>query len=422
MKDKKICFLPADILIPDFDKNSGTKWATVACDQFTSEPQYWEAAAEIAEKAPSTLNLMIPEVYLAETEERLPKVHKAMEEYIKNVLVSHKESLIYLERAQSDGRIRRGLVGMVDLEHYDYNKGATSLIRATEGTVLERIPPRVAVRRGASLELPHIMLLIDDPSKTVIEPLAEASESFEKAYDFDLMLGGGHVKGSFVSDEYKAKIADALCDLATEKEMAEKYGADGIAPLLFAVGDGNHSLASAKAAFEEIKAKDGEKAMNSPARYALAEVVNLHDEALDFEPIYRVVFDVDGEKLLSELREYAKELNGKAAPQTVHYILGGSEGDIVFEHPVQQLAVGTLQDFLDAYKKNNSKAEIDYIHDESSLRALAEKENSVGFLFDGMGKDELFKTVIFDGALPRKTFSMGHARDKRFYLECRKIK
>ena len=422
MKDNKNCFLPADILLPDFDKKDGTKWATVACDQFTSEPEYWEQAAKIAGYEPSTLNLMIPEVYLAETEERLPKVHNAMEDYIKNVLVSHKESLIYLERAQSDGRIRRGLVGMVDLEHYDYNKGATSLIRATEGTVLERIPPRVAVRRGASLELPHVMLLIDDPAKTVIEPLAEASESFEKAYDFELMLGGGHVKGFFVSDEYKAKINDALCALADEKEMAEKYGANGIAPLLFAVGDGNHSLASAKAAFEEIKARDGEKAMNSPARYALAEVVNLHDEALDFEPIYRVVFDVDGEKMLAELREYAKSLRGSATPQTVHYILGEAEGDIIFERPVQQLAVGTLQDFLDAYKKNNPKAEVDYIHDESSLRALAEKENSVGFLFDGMGKNELFKTVIFDGALPRKTFSMGHARDKRYYLECRKIK
>lgn len=422
MKDNKNCFLPADILLPDFDKKDGTKWATVACDQFTSEPEYWEQAAKIAGDEPSTLNLMIPEVYLAETEERLPKVHNAMEDYIKNVLVSHKESLIYLERAQSDGRIRRGLVGMVDLERYDYNKGATSLIRATEGTVLERIPPRVAVRRGASLELPHVMLLIDDPAKTVIEPLAEASESFEKAYDFELMLGGGHVKGFFVSDEYKEKINDALCALATEKEMAEKYGADGIEPLLFAVGDGNHSLASAKAAFEEIKARDGEKAMNSPARYALAEVVNLHDEALDFEPIYRVVFDVDGEKMLAELHEYAKSLNGSATPQTVHYILGEAEGDITFERPVQQLAVGTLQDFLDAYKKNNPKAEVDYIHDESSLRALAKKENSVGFLFDGMGKDELFKTVIFDGALPRKTFSMGHARDKRYYLECRKIK
>ena len=422
MNNKDFVFLPAEILLPDFEKEDGTKWAAVACDQFTSEPEYWESAAEIAGDAPSALNLMIPEVYLDETDKRLPCVHKTMEEYIKNVLVSHPDSLIYLERVQSDGRTRKGLIGMVDLEHYDYNKGAASLIRATEGTVLERIPPRVAVRRGASLELPHIMLLIDDPERTVIEPLANASKVFEKAYDFDLMLGGGHVKGSFVSDEYKGKIAEALCALATKEEMVKKYGADGFEPLLFAVGDGNHSLASAKAAFEEIKARDGEAAMNSPARYALAEVVNLHDEALDFEPIYRVVFDVDGEKMLAELKEYAKSLNGNAALQTVHYILEGTEGDITFAHPVQQLAVGTLQDFLDTYKKNNPETEVDYIHDESSLRTLAEKENSVGFLFDGMGKDELFKTVIFDGALPRKTFSMGHARDKRFYLECRKIK
>lgn len=422
MNNKKCCFVPAEILIPDFDKHSGTKWATVACDQFTSEPEYWEAAAEIAGYEPSTLNLMIPEVYLAETEERLPKVHEKMNEYIKDVLISHPDSLIYIEREQSDGRVRRGIVGMVDLEHYDYNKGATSLIRATEGTVLERIPPRVAVRRDATLELPHIMLLIDDPDLTVIEPLADVADNFEKAYDFDIMLGGGHIKGSFVSNEYKEKIDTALCALATDAEMEKKYGAKGISPLLFAVGDGNHSLATAKAAFEEIKTRDGEKAMSSPARYALAEVVNLHDKALDFEPIYRVVFDVDGEDMLAELREYANKLCGTASPQKVHFICNGAEGDITFEHPVQQLAVGTLQDFLDEYKKNNPKAEVDYIHDESSLRALAEKENSVGFLFDGMGKDELFRTVIFDGALPRKTFSMGHARDKRFYLECRKIK
>ena len=422
MKEKKCCFVPADILIPDFDKHSGTKWATVACDQFTSEPEYWEAAAEIAGGEPSTLNLMIPEVYLAETEARLPKVHSKMNEYLKDVLVSHPDSLIYIEREQSDGRVRRGIIGMVDLEHYDYNKGASSLIRATEGTVLERIPPRVAVRRDASLELPHIMLLIDDPDKTVIEPLAKVSDSFEKAYDFDLMLGGGHIKGSFVSDEYKSKIDAALSALATDEEMTKKYGVNGISPLLFAVGDGNHSLATAKAAFEEIKARDGEAAMNSSARYALAEIVNLHDQALDFEPIYRVVFDVDGEKILAELRGYAKSLKGSASPQILHFVLNGTEGDIIVESPVQQLAVGTLQDFLDGYKKNNPEIEVDYIHDESSLRALAEKESSIGFLFDGMGKDELFKTVIFDGALPRKTFSMGHARDKRFYLECRKIK
>ena len=422
MKDNKCCFVPADILIPDFDKCSGTKWASVACDQFTSEPEYWEAAAEIAGDEPSTLNLMIPEVYLAETDARLPLVHSKMNEYLKDVLVSHPDSFVYIEREQSDGRVRRGLVGMVDLEHYDYNKGANSLVRATEGTVLERIPPRVAVRREASLELPHVMILIDDPDKTVIEPLANASDNFEKAYDFDLMLGGGHIRGSFVPDEHKVRIDEALFALATDEKMTEKYGATGLSPLLFAVGDGNHSLATAKATFEEIKARDGEAAMNSSARYALAEVVNLHDEALDFEPIYRVVFDVHGEKLLAELCEYAKSLKGSAAPQTVHYIFNGTEGDIIFNSPVQQLAVGTLQDFLDEYKKNNPKAEIDYIHDESSLRALAEKENSVGFLFDGMGKDELFRTVIFDGALPRKTFSMGHARDKRFYLECRKIK
>ena len=416
----KKCYSSADILLPDFNKVDADKWAVVACDQFTSEPEYWEAAESYVGNTPSALRLILPEVYLSETEKRIPKINETMKKYLSEELICHKDAMIYVERTQSDGSIRRGIVMAIDLEAYDYRRGAGSLIRATEATVVERIPPRVAIRRDACIELPHVMLLIDDADKTVIEPLV--GKTGNVAYDTELMLGGGHIKGCFVSGEYKEKITDALASLATTEEMEKKYGATGISPLLFAVGDGNHSLASAKAAFEEIKAKDGEKAMNSPTRYALAEVVNLHDEALDFEPIYRVVFDVDGEKMLSELREYAKSLKGSAAPQTVHYIVDGNEGEITFESPVQQLAVGTLQDFLDTYKKKNPEAEIDYIHDESSLRALAEKKNSVGFLFDGMGKDELFKTVIFDGALPRKTFSMGHARDKRFYLECRKIK
>ena len=418
----KNCFLPADILLPDFSSVEGRLWSVIACDQFTSEPEYWEAVAERVGDSPSTLNLMIPEVYLAESEERTVKAHAAMEEYLKNVLISHPDSMIYVERTQSDGRVRRGIVGMVDLEDYEYTKGSTALIRATEGTVLSRIPPRVKVRREASIELPHVMLLIDDPDKTVIEPLADKANGFSVAYDFDLMIGGGHIKGSFIDEKTQDDIRNALWEIASPDAMEKKYGDKTLVPLLFAAGDGNHSLATAKASFEEIKARDGEAAMSKPARYALVEVVNLHDEALDFEPIYRVVFDADTEDLVRELKKYIKVLNGKASPQKMLCIVGENEEEIVVDKPVQQLTVGTLQAFLDEYSEAHPEIEVDYIHGEKALRTLSAKENAIGFLFDGMEKDELFKTVIFDGALPRKTFSMGHAKDKRFYLECRKIK
>ena len=309
------------------------------------------------------------------------------------------------------------------MECYDYRKGADSLIRATEGTVLERIPPRVKVRRGAPLELPHVMLLIDDPAATVIEPLQESCAKEAPIYDFDLMQGGGHARAYFLSGGEQARITAALADLITPEGMAARYGDAGLAPLLFAVGDGNHSLATAKAAYEEVKAAIGEEAARShPARYALAEVVNLHDTALQFEPIYRVVFGCDPDALLADLTAYANALHGDAAEQTLTVVTKKGEHSMTVAHPVQQLAVGTLQTFLGEYEKAHPEVTVDYIHGEDSLRALADREGAIGFLFDGMRKDELFRTVIFDGALPRKTFSMGHAPEKRYYLECRKIK
>ena len=328
--------------------------------------------------------------------------------------------MIYVERTQSDGTVRHGLVLAVDLEAYDYTRGSSSLIRATEATVLERIPPRVAIRRGADIELPHVMLLVDDPARTVLEPLAGQSGAL--AYDTDLMKNGGHIRGRYLSDEEKAAVTQAMNALITPEAIAARYGDATLAPLLFAVGDGNHSLATAKAAYEEVKAAIGaEAAQSHPARYALAEVVNIHDDALQFEPIYRVMFGVNAEDLLSELRAYATTLTGTAQPQTVLCRYGQKEETVVFEHPSLQLTVGTLQTFLDDYLSRHPESEVDYIHGEGSVAALCARENTVGFLFDGMGKDELFRTVIFDGALPRKTFSMGHAEDKRYYLECRRI-
>ena len=416
------CFCSADILLPNFEKNDPSAWAVVACDQFTSEPEYWEKAAKKVGDAPSTLNVILPEVYLSETERRLVKINKTMKDYLSDVLVSHPDSMIFVERVQSDASVRRGVILAVDLEKYDYTKGASSLIRATEATVIERIPPRVAVRRGAAIELPHIMMLIDDPEKTVIEPLVN-KEGLEVAYDFELMLDGGHIKGSFIPADEQKRIADALTALIAPEKMTERYGKKGLAPLLFAVGDGNHSLASAKAAYEEVKQKLGaEAAASHPARYALCEVVNIHDEALKFEPIYRVMFGVDPADVLAKLGEYAKKLDGNAPAQTVEYTYGGEKkGSLTFKKPVQQLTVGTLQIFIDAYLAEHKEASVDYIHGIDSVAALCKKEGAIGFVFDGMAKDQLFKTVIFDGALPRKTFSMGHAVDKRYYLECRRI-
>lgn len=416
-------FKAADILLPDFQKVDGSRWSVVACDQFTSERSYWERAQAFVGDSPSTLRLVLPEAYLSETATRVPLINETMKTYLKDVLHSHPNAMIYLERTQSDGNVRRGIVGKVDLEMYDYHKGSQSAIRATEGTVLERIPPRVAIRRNAVLELPHVMLLIDDPKRTVIEPIAADARALPIAYDFDLMLGGGHVCGRWLSEADQAAVEAALMALVTPDQMAERYGDGTVAPLLFAVGDGNHSLASAKEAYNEIKAQIGEEAaLSHPARYALVEIVNLHDEALTFQPIYRVMFGVEPQALLAELRAYVAGLEGTMPAQRVDYVGQNMEGTLVFDHPAKQLTVGTLQDFLDAYLKVHPGAEVDYIHGESSVRTLSNRPDAIGFLFDGMGKDQLFRTVIYDGVLPRKTFSMGHAEDKRYYLEARVIR
>ncbi len=418
----KTYLYPANILLPDFSKVDGTRWASVACDQYTSQPTYWEARYKESEGCRSTLHMMLPEAYLDREEELIPKINEAMKSCLASPLMTeHIDSIIYLERVQSNGKLRRGLVGAVDLEEYDYYKGSVTPIRATEGTVLERIPPRVAIRRGAVLEMPHIMILIDDPERTVIEPVAEKLRNAPACYDFDLAAESGHVTGRFVDKEDFESINRALETLASPEKMTEKYGVEA-SPLLFAIGDGNHSLASAKALYEEIKAEIGEEALVHPARYAMCEIVNLHDEALEFEPIYRVVFGIDPEVFWNDFVTYAEGLRGSAAEQTVRVVFGETSREITVKAPVSQLAVGTVQQFLDGYVKAHPEVTVDYIHGEDTACELARKKNTVGILFDGMSKDMLFKTVICDGALPRKTFSMGHAADKRFYLECRKIR
>ena len=405
----KTGFSAADILLPA--KGNYETWSVVACDQFTSQPEYWERVEATVGDEPSTFRIILPEAQLSDghTEEHIKRINDTMKNYLDNgVFRKYPDAMIYLERVQSDGKIRRGLIGKIDLEEYDYSKGSTSLIRATEGTVLERIPPRQAVRRDAPIELPHVMLLIDDVNNSVIGPLSACEDVI---YDFDLMEGGGHAKAWLVPEDLKAGAVKALEALADAQ------------PLLFAVGDGNHSLASAKALYEEEKEKYGPGSEDKlPSRYALVEIVNLYDDALEFEPIHRVLFDVDAEALLKEFKEeYPSAVDGEAEGHVIRYAYEGGEGCITVTEPKAQLEVGTLQAFLDKYIKEHG-TKIDYIHGDDVTIELGKKPGCIAFLLPAMDKGDLFKSVINDGALPRKTFSMGHAADKRYYIEARKIK
>ncbi|QNL45461.1 DUF1015 domain-containing protein [Oscillibacter hominis] len=426
MKEKfeKLGFYPADILLPKDAEME--KWAVVACDQFTSQPEYWERVEKTVGDAPSTLRLILPEAKLNDpnVDQHIADINAAMADYLKrDVFKTLTDSLIYIERSQSDGKIRHGLIGMVDLDQYDFTPGSGALIRATEGTVLERIPPRVRVRKDAPIELPHVMLLIDDPDKTVIEPLTAAADGMEKVYDFELMESGGHLKGYQLSAAQIDAVAAALTGLASDEAMEKKYGMKGVAPLLFAVGDGNHSLATAKACYEEAKKNTPESQWAElPSRYALVEVVNNHDDALQFEPIHRVVFGVDPEKVIAAFKDaYPSAYEGQGEGHTIAYTYAGHSGCLTVPDPKVQLAVGTLQSFLDQYLKANG-GEVDYIHGDEVTDELGSKPGNIGFKLPAMGKDQLFKTVMADGVLPRKTFSMGHAQDKRYYVEARKIK
>ncbi len=417
-------FGPADILLPQ--NCDLTKWSVVACDQYTSQNDYWERVAQTVGDAPSTLKLILPESQLEDGhfEEHIADINRTMDEYLDEGLFrTLPNALIYVERWLDNKKLRRGLVGVVDLECYDYNAGSSSLIRATEGTVITRLPPRVAVRRNASLELPHIMVLVDDPDKQLIEHLTYETDRMEEVYDFDLMERGGHITGYLVPEDLQADVCEILNTLARPHDFARKYDAKGKPVLLFAIGDGNHSLAAAKAAYEEKKQHTPqEQWADLPSRYALVELVNLHDESLEFEPIHRVCFDVDADELVKDfLAAYPGAHYGDGDGHTITYVFDTEVGKITIPKPTAQLPVGTLQDFLDQWMQTHS-GRIDYVHGDDVTWELGRKPGNIGFLLPAMGKDELFKTVIFDGALPRKTFSMGEAHDKRFYLEARKIK
>ena len=415
-------FHSADILIPrDCDMH---KWSVIACDQYTSEPEYWDEVSATVGSAPSTLNLILPELYLEQdgVAQRIDNIHSAMDKYLADgIFTEYKDAMIYVERVQSNGILRQGIVGAVDLEKYDFSKGSTSEVRATEATVIERIPPRIKVRQGAPLELPHIMILIDDPDNTVIEPLANTVSDDSKLYDFELMQNGGSIKGWLMDKSAQEAVDKALCALADPDAFCKKYGLSDTPVLLYAMGDGNHSLATAKEFYEQLKKADPDKDFsNHPARYALAEIVNLHSDALKFEAIHRLVYDVDRDKLMNELTAALELSESKESDQYVICSCCGTEKKLYINKKSSNLSVGSLQNFLDGYIKANG-GKIDYIHGADTVKSLAEKHSGLAFILPDMDKSQLFPTVIKDGALPRKTFSMGHAEDKRFYIEARKI-
>jgi len=415
------------------------KWAVVACDQYSSEREYWEEVKARVGAAPSTCNLIFPECYLedADKDERILRIQSFMRDYLtQGVLKNAGQGFILVERLTPfEKEPRKGLMIAVDLERYEYGKGSISVIRPTEGTIVERLPPRMRIRRGAPLELPHIMLLIDDPGHTVIEPLYEARDSLPSVYDFDLMADSGHVRGWQVRDAaFLDKTADALAELADPAAYARRYGKEN--PLLFAVGDGNHSLATAKAVWEEIKkANEGNPVIrNHPARWALVEMVNIYDEGLPFHPIHRALFNVDEAVFQAELSRYGEysieditresafaRVDEAAAEHRFALLSAGRTQLLRFPHPKANLASGTIQEFLDGFLQRHPQTSIDYIHGRGSLASLAKKPGNLGIYLPPIDKAGFFGTIIRNGVMPRKTFSMGEAPEKRFYVEARKI-
>ena len=540
------CFAPAHILLPS-EQVPLEQWGCIACDQFTSDRSYWQRAKETAAGAPSTLNLILPEVYLedGDADARVEKIHATMQDYAQNVLTRAVDGFIYVERTEQSGRVRQGLVGRVDLEAYSYRRGEKCTVRPSECTVESRIPPRMKVRTGAALETPHIMMLADDPDCTLIEPIAAHKDSLPKVYEGELMLGGGHVAGWAVEDPALiAQIENALTVLGSQEEFDKKYpDATRRDPLTLAVGDGNHSLATAKACWEELKKTltpeqaenhparwclaevcnvhspaieiepiaahkdslpkvyegelmlggghvagwavedpaliaqienaltvlgsqeefdkkypdatrrdpltlavgDGnhslatakacweelkktltpEQAENHPARWCLAEVCNVHSPAIEIEPIHRVLFNVDCATVLLSLITWSDSNmagccfgGSKKQPFT---LAGPHMANVLsFEDPTEPLTVGTIDDFISDYIERHPEAKVDYVHDEPAVRALC-KQGAVAFLMPPFAKSDLFRGVVMGGVLPRKTFSMGHAEEKRYYIECRKI-
>lgn len=417
-------FQAGKILIPN--KNIDySKWATVACDQFSSQLDYWQEVAKIVGEEPSTLYLMLPEVYLdtVDIEETRKNINGKMNEYVESGIFEElDDSLIYIERTLDNGKIRPGLVGLLNLEKYDFNKDSTSAVKASENTIISRLPPRITMREDAIIEMPHVMVLIDDQEDSVMGPLRKNKDQLEKIYDFELMQKGGSIAGYKITGQQAREVEDRVEALADLESFEEKYNVSGKSVTQMIIGDGNHSLAAAKACWEKIKTSlSEEEAKNHPAQYALIELSNVHDESLEIEPIHRAIFNVDIDKLTSELLKECPHINKEPGDyKMVYQSIKGSE--TIYSHDLTLgQTINEVQVFLDDYVEKNGGS-IDYIHGDDVLSDLSSKENTLGIYMPPVEKGDLFKSVINGGVFPKKSFSMGNAIDKRYYFECRKIK
>ena len=401
------CFLPADILLP---ANAPLeRWAVIACDQFTSDMDYWKRVRQNAGQELSAVNMILPEAELSQSSDAtIERINKAMEKALENnAFTCYANAFVYVERTLKDGSVRQGVVGAVDLEEYDFRPEANAKIKATEQTVTERIPPRAAIRRNAPMEFSHTILFCDDPQRKLIEQVGEHKDVLQKLYDFDLMEGGGHICGWLLSGEVAAKFQDAL----------DAYMVQRGDQAAFLVADGNHSLATAKRCYEELKQTLPEEAYkNHPARYAMVEVENIHSEVVVFHPIHRIITGIEPADLL-----VAMEASQGQAQYPVQWVTAQGEGTVALSAEANQLQIAAVQPFLDAWLQEN-QGQIDYIHDDDALRKLAAASGSVGLLLESMDKSELFAFIAAGHVLPRKTFSLGHAAEKRYYLEGRKIR
>ena len=424
---KSIGFSSADILLPKKGIDL-ERWATVACDQFTSDPAYWQEVERIIGEAPSTLRITLPEIYLEKSgkEERIAAINRNMEEYLdKGIFTCYPDSFILVERSTESGK-RYGIVGKLDLEEYDYSPDSRSLVRATEGTILSRIPPRKEIRMHAPLELPHIMVLISDEKRSVIEPLAARKEGLQVVYDTDLMMNGGHAKGYLIDSEAdKNSISDALQAILSTLDPEN--------PLLFAMGDGNHSLATAKSIWEDIKRGLGEEERkNHPARYALVEIENIYDEGLEFEPIHRAFFSLSRDEFISALSDIAPkfsmedidrdDIHSRVNESRSSFVLYDGKGYTLFRlhDTAKELAAWTVQGVIDSLLSRNA-CTVDYIHGMKETLALAGNGN-LALILPDISKETFFASILSDSAFPRKTFSIGHAEEKRYYMEARRIR
>ena len=407
-------FQAAEMLIPREELLEN--WAVIACDQFTSQPEYWRAVREQVGESPSAFQIIFPEAELGGDEDaRIASINANMRRFLeREIFRVFPDSFVYVERALLDGSVRRGVVGVIDLEEYDYRSDAASAVRATEQTVEARIPPRVRIRRGACLGTSHVLLLMDDAEGRVLDSLEEKKAALPLLYDFELMQGGGHIEGRLIQGDNAAALAAAVGRY--EAGARARFAETGRAPLLYAVGDGNHSLATAKTCWEALKAARPELAgTRHPARYAMVELQNIRDAAQKFEPIHRLLTGISVETLLHEAEALCTP-GGRA----VEYRTGQRRGTLFLDPARGELPVGILQPFLDRYLADHG-GKIDYIHGDDTAAELAQKESGIAFLLPKISKDGFFRGIVMDGVLPRKTFSMGHAQEKRYYLECRRI-